>query len=209
MSVRQPTAAPRAALRLAPLTEAALLDALPALARLRISVFADWPYLYEGDPDYEARYLRAYAHSADALVVGAYDGDRLVGAATAAPMEDHAAEFGQALAAAGLAPGETLYFGESVLDPAYRGLGVGRAFFEAREAHARALGRRWCAFCAVLRDPDDPRRPPHHRPLDAFWTRRGYAKTAGAEARFRWREIGAAEETEHRMALWLRETPAG
>jgi len=28
------------------------------LARLRIRVFRDWPYLYDGDADYEARYLR-------------------------------------------------------------------------------------------------------------------------------------------------------
>ena len=193
--------------RIAPLTGAALRDALPALARLRIAVFADWPYLYDGDPAYETRYLRAYADSPGALVVGAFHDDRLVGAATAAPMEDHAAEFGAALAAAGLAPAETLYFGESVLDPAYRGRGVGRAFFDAREAHARALGRRVCCFCAVLRDVNDPRRPADHTPLDPFWTRRGYAKLPGAEARFRWREIGAADESEHRMALWLRETP--
>ena len=195
--------------QIAPLTGAALRDALPDLARLRIAVFADWPYLYEGDPAYETRYLRAYANSPGALVVGAFHGDRLVGAATAAPMEDHAAEFAQALAAARLAPVETLYFGESVLDPAFRGQGIGRAFFEAREAHARALGRRWCCFCAVIRDHDAPRRPDGYRPLDAFWTRRGYAKVPGAEARFRWREIGAAAETEHRMALWLRGTPEG
>eukprot|EP01031_Cornospumella_fuschlensis_P048144 gene48144-58971_t len=32
-------------------------DVLPALARLRITVFRDFPYLYDGDPAYEAAYL--------------------------------------------------------------------------------------------------------------------------------------------------------
>jgi hypothetical protein len=33
---------------------------LPELARLRIRVYRDYPYLYEGDMAYEARYLQTY-----------------------------------------------------------------------------------------------------------------------------------------------------
>ena len=195
-------------MRVAPLTGEALIAALPDLARLRIAVFRDWPYLYEGDPAYERDYVRAYAESANALVAGAFDGARIVGAATAAPMEDHAAEFGAALRAVGREPAEILYFGESVLDRAYRGRGVGHAFFDAREAHARALGRRWCCFCAVIRDPADPRRPADYSPLEPFWRKRGYSRVEGAEASYSWREIGAEAEAEHAMAVWMRETPS-
>ena len=66
------------------LTGDALADALPDVARLRIDVFRDWPYLYDGDADYERDYLRAY-QSPGAVVVAAMDGDRIVGAATGAP----------------------------------------------------------------------------------------------------------------------------
>ena len=31
------------------------------LARLRIEIFRDFPYLYEGDLDYEAQYLQTYS----------------------------------------------------------------------------------------------------------------------------------------------------
>ena len=47
---------------------------IPALARLRIAVFRDWPYLYEGNQAYEERYLRIYADSPRAAVVLALDG---------------------------------------------------------------------------------------------------------------------------------------
>lgn len=67
------------------LTGAALDAALGDVARLRIAVFRDWPYLYDGDLDYERRYLAAFRASPQAVVVGAYDGNTLVGAATAAP----------------------------------------------------------------------------------------------------------------------------
>jgi len=191
-------------LRVAPLTGPALEAALPDLARLRIAVFRDWPYLYDGDDAYERAYLRRYAASPGALVVAALDGAEIVGAATAAPMEDHAPEFAAALTAAGHAPAQALYCGESVLLPVHRGRGLGHAFFDAREAHGRALGRRVACFCAVIRAPDDPRCPPGYSPLDAFWRKRGYAPAPGAIATYRWREAGAAAETDHPMQLWLR-----
>jgi hypothetical protein len=48
---------------------------LDDLARLRIAVFRDWPYLYDGDLAYERRYLELYTNPR-AIVVGAFDGDR-------------------------------------------------------------------------------------------------------------------------------------
>lgn len=193
-----------AALRIAPIARDDLDRWMGDLAALRIRVFADFPYLYDGDAGYEAWYLAAYRDSADAIVVGAWDGERLVGAATGAPMEDHAAEFAGALDAAGLAAETVFYCAESVLLPEYRGRGVGHRFFEDREARARALGRGWTAFLSVIRPADHPARPAGYRPLDGFWRKRGYAPVEGAVARFRWKEHGTAEESEHALQLWLR-----
>ena len=67
------------------LTGPALEAALDDVARLRISVFHDWPYLYDGDLGYERKYLQSYRDSDRAIVVGAFDGERLAGAATGAP----------------------------------------------------------------------------------------------------------------------------
>lgn len=189
----------------APLDPAQIRAYLPDLAALRIAVFRDWPYLYDGTPDYEERYLAPYADSAAALVVGAWDGDRLVGAATATPMEDHADAFAAPLAAAGIAPRDVYYFGESVLLAAYRGRGIGHAFFDAREAKARALGRRYACFCGVIRPDDHPLRPADYRPLDPFWRKRGYEPLPGAAARFAWRDVGDAAETDKPMRVWLRD----
>lgn len=191
-----------------PLDPAQIRLHLPDLAALRITVFRDWPYLYHGSEAYEERYLAAYADSPAALVVGAWDGDRLVGAATATPMEDHADAFAVPLDAAGIAPRDVYYFGESVLLDDYRGQGIGNAFFDAREARARALGRRYACFCGVIRPDDHPLRPAGYRPLDPFWRRRGYAPLPGAKARFAWRDLGDATETEKPLRVWLRDLSA-
>ena len=62
-------------------------------ASTSVEVFRDWPYLYDGTLDYEQTYLRKFAASDGAIIVAAYDGDTIVGVATAAPMIHHATEF--------------------------------------------------------------------------------------------------------------------
>lgn len=186
------------------LTGAALDAALDDVARLRIAVFRGWPYLYDGSLDYERRYLESYRASETAVVVGAFDGARLVGAATGTPLEDHAEDFAAPFADTGLPLETVFYCAESVLLPEYRGHGLGHAFFDAREAHARALGRSFSAFCSVMRPADHPMRPAGYRPLDGFWRKRGYEPMPGVVAHFRWTDLGDSEQTEKPLQFWGR-----
>ena len=186
------------------LTGEDLRDALDDVARLRITVFRAFPYLYDGDLAYERDYLRAYL-SPDAVVAVALDADgAIVGASTGAPMEDHAGDFGAAFADRPEPLDQIFYCAESVLLPEYRGTGIGHAFFDAREDHARRIGRRYAAFCSVIRPADHPERPADYRPLDGFWRKRGYAPLPGVIARFGWKDLGEAEASEKALQFWMR-----
>lgn len=187
------------------LTGAALEAALEDVARLRIAVFRDWPYLYDGSLDYERDYLQTYRDSPGALLVGAFDGDRLVGASTSTPMEDHAEGFGAALAGVGLALDQILYGAESVVLPPYRGIGLGHRFIDLREDHARAIGRSHVAFCSVCRRADDPRKPADARTNDVFWQGHGYAPLPGVLARFDWKDVGEDTESTKELQFWMRD----
>ena len=186
------------------LSGAALLPHLDAVAALRIAVFRDWPYLYDGDLGYERDYLAAYAQSANSVVVLARAGDKVVGASTGIPLAEDSAEFQAPFLERGIEVAKVFYCGESVVLPAYRGRGIGHAFFDAREAHARALGGfEWTAFAAVDREDDDVRKPSGHRGNEAFWGKRGYVRQPGMTMQLHWNEIGVGE-VGHPLTFWLR-----
>jgi GNAT superfamily N-acetyltransferase len=192
-----------------PLTGDAIHAALPAVAKLRVAVFREWPYLYDGSEAYEQDYLAGLAAAANSVIVVARDGAEIVGVATGAPLPDHTDEFVPLFRDRGFEPERIFYFAESVLLPTYRGRGIGHAFFDHREAVARrAVGPAGAyshaAFCGVVRDEADPRRPAVYRPLDDFWTKRGYAKVEGLIGSYTWREIGAAEDSTKPMQFWMR-----
>ncbi len=175
------------------------------LARLRIAVFREYPYLYEGDAAYEQRYLTAYARSPRSVFVLALDGGKVVGASTGLPLSDDGEAFHQPFLERGIPLEEVFYFGESVLLREYRGQGIGHRFFDEREAHAARLGGfRQTAFCAVERSEDDPRRPADYRPNDVFWRKRGYVRQEDMFCTLAWKEPGDGEARAHRLRFWLR-----
>jgi len=193
-----------AELRLQSLSGEAIASQFDALAGVRIAVFREWPYLYAGSREYEAKYLEVYVRSQHSLVVLAWDGEHCIGATTALPLSDAGADAQAPFVAAGHALGTIAYFGESVLLPAYRGRGIGVKFFELREAHARTLGLKVCAFCAVVRPQDHPARPADHVPNDRFWAHRGYQPAPELVAHFAWPDIGEAHSTEKAMCFWTK-----
>lgn len=185
-----------------PLTGADVDGALEQLAQLRMDVFRAFPYLYDGDLGYERHYLRSYRDNPRAVLVVARQGDRIVGAATGMPLEDH----GDASQLTGPLPDpETVFYcAESVLLPEYRGQGIGHRFFDLREAHGRALGKSVSAFCGVIRSAHHPLRPAGYAPLDPFWHKRGYRPLEGVTAAFEWKDIGQTESTVKRLQVWSR-----
>lgn len=181
-----------------------LAAVLPDLARLRIEVFRDFPYLYDGTFEYEEKYLAALAESKDSIVVTAQDGGKIVGCATGSALTGHHDEFEKPFLGKGFDLDEIFYCGESVLLREYRGRGLGHSFFDKREEHARALGYRHSAFCAVIRPENHPLKPSNYRPLDVFWTKRGYNKVEGLTSVFTWKDVDQSGETDHSMQFWMR-----
>jgi GNAT superfamily N-acetyltransferase len=183
---------------------AARADAMPALARLRMAVFREWPYLYDGTLDYEAHYLSRFLDESGAVLVIARDGDDIVGVATASPMARQDEATREPFEDSGHDIAALSYFGESVLLPAHRGKGIGHVFFDLREAAAREAGFTEACFCGVIRPADHPLRPHGARDLGPFWRARGYEPFDGMIAHYDWKDIHQPEESRHPMQFWHR-----
>jgi GNAT superfamily N-acetyltransferase len=184
----------------------ALKQFIPDLARLRIEVFRDWPYLYDGDLAYEENYLKTYIEAPNSVIVLAFDGDHVVGASTGIPLIHETDEVKQPFIDNGYNIDTIFYCGESVLLSQYRGQGAGVAFFEHREAHAREIGgMEISCFCGVQRPDEHPRRPADYVPLDNFWRKRGYEKNEALNTTFDWKEIDEDTESAKPMTFWLKD----
>lgn len=188
----------------------ALREHVADLARLRIQVFREYPYLYDGTEAYERGYLATYIGSGQAMAILAVDSDRpagqqLIGASTGIPMAHEAEEFKRPFLQAGIDAEAVFYCGESVLLPRYRGQGLYKGFFAGREDYARELGGfQAICFCGVLRPDDHPLRPDGYQPLDPVWRHFGYQPRPDLVTHFQWKDIDQATETRHPMMFWIK-----
>ena len=174
--------------------------ALTDLGLLRIRVFHDFPYLYEGDLAHEKEYLKTYAHSEKAFVFAAYHGEMMVGATTCIPLADETPDVQQPFLKNELDIEKIFYFGESILLPAYRGMGLGHRFFEEREAHVRSYQTfQSTCFCSVHPGGNHPAQPAGYRPHDVFWTKRGYQKDTSLQCQMEWLDVGMDVPTSKKL----------
>lgn len=181
---------------------------LADIARLRAEVLAGWPYLRAPDPAAERAGLETLEGDDSAVAVLAFDAGVAVGAATAQRLDRAGAGMAAAFAMTDLPPDQTMFLGESVLLPAFRGQGAGHVLIAARERHARRLGLRWAVLATYDRAEARPERPADWRPLDPFWRARGYRPLMGVGVTVPWVEAGRAGAQGHTLDLWVRDLTA-
>lgn len=178
---------------------------IPEIAKLRVEVFREYPFLYIGDFDYEKRYLEKFTQMKDAIVTAAFDNETLIGIATGFPFIYEAENLQNVFKDFQRDPKEYYCFGESVLKKQYRGIGIGKRFYEERENFARSVGYRYICLYTIIRDPDDPKRPPNYRDLSSFWEARGFVKHPELVGTVSYQEINEEQETPKEMIFWIKE----
>lgn len=179
-------------------------NVIDALAQLRLTVFKEYPYLYDGNMEYEKEYLQTYIDCEDSVFIAVYDGDEVVGASTAIPLIYETPACQKSFIENQLPLSQIFYFGESVLLPQYRNQGIYKHFFKEREDAARNHGCSLAAFCAVVRDESDSRRPLDYQPLDEIWKHFGYQKMPSMHAYYEWKELDQLERSTKPLVFWMK-----
>ncbi|MCR9064116.1 MAG: GNAT family N-acetyltransferase [Cytophagales bacterium] len=182
-------------------------EVLNELGNLRIHVFLDFPYLYEGSLEYEKEYLQTYIDSQESMLFSVWDGNKMVGATTCIPLKDETIEIKEPFEKAGISIEEIFYFGESILLKPFRGKGLGHRFFQERENHVATFDHyKSMYFCGVERAKNHPLKPEDYQPLDKFWNTRGFAPTA-LVSYFEWKDIDEETPSKKKMNYWKKDLP--
>lgn len=187
------------------LTGAAIVDALDDLSTLRLDIFQEYPYLYQGRREDELTYLATYTEAPDAGVILTYDGLTVIGAATGMPLIHEDAQMLDAFSGTAFPLNEVYYVGELLFRPAYRNCGLGRNLLDRLENHIRSLGRYRKLTCATVERPEDhPLRPRSYIPISRFLARAGFVRLSGVTTHFIWRETDG-DKRDHLMQFWIKE----
>jgi len=179
-------------------------ESLDSLATLRIEIFREFPYLYDGNRESELRYLKGYAQAAEACVLTVTAAGRLVGAATGMPLQHEQKELIDQFAATSYPLDSIYYVGELLFYPAYRNRGLGMKLLSMMEDKIRSLGSYRYLTCATVVRPDDhPHRPANYVPIGRFLNRTEFRAIPAATTSFTWLETDGGSR-DHPMQFWIK-----
>ncbi len=162
------------------------------LAGLRLTVFREYPYLYEGTISEEQNYLKMYSMSSNSILVIARDGDKVIGMATAIPLNETSSDYWKIFSDKKIPIDAIFYLGEMVLLKEYRGKGIGSRIYHQLEKLVKERGLyKKITLSEVDRGGDDK----------SFWKTKGFIKHPELRVYFSWKEIGELKKTRHALVF--------
>lgn len=175
------------------------------LATLRITVFREYPYLYDGNLEYEKNYLSQYLSTTNSVLVIVKNGEQIIGAITGIPLNETFSDCKNFFIENKIPMDGIFYLGEITLLKEYRGQGIGAHMYELFEEFVRnSKTYKEIALCEVVPPKADPRSTRDYFCLDNFWTKRGYVKNPAWVTQFSWQELDRNEESYHPMVFWIK-----
>ena len=190
------------------LTGTAVEDFLNDIASLRIEIFREFPYLYDGRREDELHYLKLYSVTPESFVIIINDGEKVAGAATGMPLCHETTELVEPFSGTSYPVDEIFYVGELLFYPEHRNRGMGMQLVRMVEEQIRSYSTYRYLTCATVVRPDDhPMRPTDYIPIDRFLAHTGFSLLPGITTSFTWLETDGVRRC-HPMNFWIKEMPA-
>ena len=133
-----------------------------------------------------------------------FESGQAIGATTATPLAEELDDIRIPYENAGINPAEAFYFGEAMLIPAYRGMGIYKTFMHERTQAAIQYGATMCTFLSVKRPNDHPLKPSNYQDLKPIWHHYGFIEHPEVEPQCLWKDIDQPEETKKPFAAWIK-----
>lgn len=170
-----------------------------SIAGLRISIFKEYPYLYDGDIQTEMEYLKSYTKSKHSVLIIVKDKQNIIGAVTGIPLAE-ADEIFLTPFAKNQSIQSIFYLGEILLLKEYRGKGIGYQMYRMFEDLVRQKTEyHKIALAEVIRCQHDPRKPKNYTSLQKFWVRLGYVEHSDMVIQANYKEIDSNWKIPHSL----------
>lgn len=179
-----------------------LLSFVDDIARLRIEVFKEWPYRYDGTLENEAKYLKKFISSDEGFCVVAKDAEKVIGISTALPLKDEEEKMQAPFIKKGYNPDDFFYLSETVLQKEYRGSGIGGKLVEMRESKASQNSKYTHLTVAAIERGQVP--PNSSKDLSQSRRAKGFTRDPELIVWYAWKDVGADEETTKPLIFWVK-----
>lgn len=177
------------------------------ISRLRIEAFREYPYLYDGNLEYEQNYIKGYTQNPEASLVVANIEEKIVGFLTGIPLSS---DFDLTRKCDGLFLDKNIniksyyYYGEIIILPQYRGLGLHNLLPTEMDKVAMSMKFQNACFLSVVRPENHPLKPTKYRYPGILAERNGYKKM-NLCINYQWPTIlpdGQTKDAENILEFW-------
>jgi GNAT superfamily N-acetyltransferase len=181
---------------------------IPFWAHQVLTVFREYPYLYDGTTDEGIAYCKEVMGYKDAAIAVAYRDEKPVGFLSGASFVNFEDHFGNTTGfkAADLDAATFYYFAEVIVLPEYRGQGLSKQLFQRLEAWA--VNRGYTNGCFISESHEvHPLKPRNYKENDALWRSLEYEKS-NISVTYNWNTIqpdGSSRKQDHIIPYWMKQ----
>ena len=170
---------------------------------MRLTIFREYPYLYEGILEDELSYVSHYAEHGMVLI--AQDGEKVIGAVTGMSLGLEEEYFQKPFKTAGLDPHQYFYIGELLLQSPYRGKRLGSQLLQQIEQEICKTGQyRYLCCATVVRPANHPLRPETFFPIEPFCQRHGYGLLDRVTVQIPWQQTDGTRPL-NTLQFWVKQ----
>ncbi|MDY0217456.1 MAG: GNAT family N-acetyltransferase [Bacteroidales bacterium] len=175
------------------------------IANLRITIFKEYPYLYDGDYTYEQKYLKKFLETPDSLICVAYDENQIVGAITALPLKYEDELIKKPFLNQGISMDTVYYYSEALILQEYRKKGIGIKMFKMAEEKIISMGKyTFFTFAAIERNENHPQKPKDYQSPYPFFGKIGFQQRRDLVCQMSWKEIDQTQESIKSLYFWTK-----
>jgi len=191
------------------LTPEQMKPLLPFVANLRVNIFRNYPYLYDGNIAEEMENLEKYAQHNNSALAIAYCNETPVGFLCGSDLMHYSVHFENSIEdlfkSGNLHAKNYYYCADIIILPEHRGKYLAPQLFDAIENYAQQKG--YTASCFITEHHENhPLKPHDHKSLVPLWNNLNYQKSALITyATWQTYQLdGTIKSEQHPLIFWLK-----